>query len=89
MDSIIDRMAADYAVNTWGSVSNHIERRQTVSKLNPRPCAMTEDVSVATAQAGSAENWNVAAILRGDGEFHLSCNSYFGSSSLDGAVSGF
>ncbi len=50
MDSIIDRMIAEYDVNTWGSFSNHIEPKQTSSKLNPRPCATTEDVSVATAQ---------------------------------------
>ncbi len=43
----------------------------------------------APAQVEIAENWNVAAILFGDDEFHLSHSSFFGSSSLDGTVSGF
>ncbi len=50
---------------------------------------IAEDIPVAAAPADSAENWNVPAILRGDGEFHLSCDFYFGSNSLDGTVSGF
>ncbi len=37
----------------------------------------------------SSDNWNVAAILRGGGEFNFSSQSYCGSSSLDGAFSGF
>ncbi len=89
MDSIIDRMVAEYDVNTWVSFGNHIKRRQTLSKLNPRPCATSEDVSVATAQSGSAKNGNVAAILRGDGEFHFSCDSCLGFCSFDGTVPGF
>ncbi len=45
--------------------------------------------SNATAQVESSENWKVPAILRGDGESNLLHDSYFGSSSLIGAVTGF
>ncbi len=89
MDSIIDRMIAEYDVNTWGRFSNHMERRKTLSKLNPRPCATNDCISAATAQVDSAKNWNVAAVLHGEDEFHLSCDSYFGSSSPDWIVSCF
>ncbi len=41
------------------------------------------------AQAKVAKNWNIAAILCGDDEFHISRGSFFGSTSLDGTVSGF
>ncbi len=41
------------------------------------------------AQAESADNWNVPAILIGDGESHLFSDSYFYSGSLDGANSDF
>ena len=41
------------------------------------------------ATAELTDNWNVTAILCGDAEFHLTCGSFFGSSSLDGVVSGF
>ncbi len=88
MDLIIDQMIAEYDLNTCGSFRNHLWRKRTLSKWNPRPCTTTEDVIVATAQADSARNRNVAAIFRGDGEFHLSFDSYFGSSSHDGTVSG-
>ncbi len=56
------------------------------------PCTSAQAASVSQTkssdQAEPGKGWNVAAILRGDGEFHLSCKSYFGSSSLHGAVSG-
>ncbi len=43
----------------------------------------------APAQAWATDNWNVAAILCGDDNFHLSRGSFFGSRSLDGTVLGF
>ena len=36
-----------------------------------------------------AENWNVSAIIFGDGESRLPSESYFGSTSSDGAIYGF
>ncbi len=49
----------------------------------------SSDANNAPAQAEIADDWNVAAILCGDDEFHLSRGSIFGSSSLDGTVSAF
>ncbi len=82
----IERIAAAAGVDTRGSFSCPTERDQTIIRLRPSLCTTTSN---ATAQVESSENRNVAAILRSDGESNLPHDSYFGSSSFDGAVTGF
>ncbi len=89
MDPIIEQFLADYGMNPHASFATTYDRKQTLLKLNPSPCTVIESALTATAQADPNDNWNVSAILCGDGEFHLSLQSYFGSSSLDGVASGF
>ncbi len=66
MNSITEQLVAGMGVDVRGSFLNSRERNQTLSKLRPLPFETNGDVSVATAQADSAENWNAAAILCGD-----------------------
>ncbi len=97
MDPIIEQITANMGVNVHGSFLHPNERTSILSNLKPVFCypdctsisVNSSDANSALAQAGTADNWNVAAIFCGDDEFHLSCGSYFGSSSLDGTVSGF
>ncbi len=84
-------------IDTGGSFNRATERKYILSNLNTVlsetsciPISVhSADVSEVHAQTEGSDNWNLSAILCGDGEFHLSHGSYFGSSSLDGAVSGF
>ncbi len=82
----MERIAAAAVVDTRVIFSCPIKRDRTLSRLRTILCTTTWN---ATAQVESSENWNLAAIFRGDGESNLSHDSYFGSSSLDGAVTGF
>ena len=61
-------------------------RNLIVSHLEPVPCE-TDNTGMkfnnTVAQAELAENWNVSAIICGDGESRLPSGSYFGSTSSD------
>ena len=97
MDPIIERIISDMEVDVRGSFLHPSERTSILSNMKPVLCELdgapvsvySSDANNAPAQAEIAENWNVAAILCGDNEFHLYCSSFFSSSSLDGTVPGF
>ncbi len=97
MGPIIEQIVASMTIYTHGSFNRATERKSMLSNLKPLPSEINNvlfsvnspDDSRVSAPADANDNWNVAAILGGDGEFHISKGSYFGSCSLDGAVSGF
>lgn len=97
MDSIIEQLVANMGIDVRGSFLTSAEQSETLSRLSLTPyeadCApvsiQNAETRDQTAQAEYSDNWNVGAILCGDGEFHLSRKTYFGSSSIDGSVSGF
>ncbi len=88
MESMIE-LASNIGVEVQGSFLNPADKTLTLSRLQPLPSNRQDTAPVVIAREESIDNWNVAAILRGDGEFHFSSESYFCSSSLDGVVSGF
>ena len=69
MESMIDQLASSICVHVRGSFLNPTDKTLTLSQLQPLPSERQDTAPVLTAQAESSENWNVAAILRGDGEF--------------------
>ncbi len=97
MNQIFEQLAANMGIDTIGCFTCSAEPKSILSNLRPvsseTSCVpfsvRATDVSDVIAQTEGNSSWNVAAILCGDGEFGLSRWSYFGSSSLDGAVSGF
>ena len=89
MDFIIEQFFADYDVNAKGSFATTYDRKQTLLKLNFSPFTASNGAPITTDRAHSTGNWHVTAILCGDGECHLSRESYFVASYLDGAVSVF
>ena len=103
MDPTTERIVANMGIDVRRSFLPLTERHSNVSDLRPirsdTDCttsfihhANVPDIyakAELSAQTETEENFNVAAILFGDGEFHLGRESYFGSSSLDGTVSGF
>ncbi len=80
-----------------GSFLSETGRNSKLSCLEPIPCGTdTLPITIERASTSSTlapaeltDNWNFAAIPCGYGEFHLTRGSFFGSSSLDGVVSGF
>ena len=97
MNSIIEKIAASEGVDVHRRSLDGPDRKFIVSNLKPVPCETDNapmeitdtEVAFTAAQAEPNENWNVAAILCGDGEFYISSGAYFCSGSLDGSVSGF
>ncbi len=97
MDVIIEALVANMGLDVRGRFLPATERNSKLSCLEPIPCGTaTMPITVQRASTSSTpvpaeltDNWNVAALLCGDGEFHLTSGSFFGSNSLDGAVSGF
>ena len=98
------RYGSNYRTNYFGhgfdvpgSFLHPNERTSILFNIEPVICEFdgapvfvySSDANNAPAQEAIAENWNVAVILCGDDEFHLSRGLFFGSSSLDGTVSGF
>ncbi len=97
MDSIIEQIVANMGIDVRGSFLTVLDRKFIVSNLNPVP-RETDNAPMKITNAEVADrvypadlvvNWNVASILCGDSESRLSSESYFGSSSLDGAIPGF
>ena len=76
-------------MDAGGCFLNHADKTLTLSQLQPLHSEKQDTAPVVTAQSESTDNWNVAAIPRGDGEFQFSSEAHFGSSSLDGVASGF
>ncbi len=103
MDPIIEQIVANMTIHLRGSFRSLTECNSKLSGLKPIPCYTnctpvsiqhmnfpgTSAQATLTPQAETEGNWNVAVILCGEGEFHLPRESYFGSSSLGGTVSGF
>ncbi len=89
MDSVIEQLAANLGIDERGCFLTPVNFKSILSNLKPSLCEADSSVPATDAQAESTENWNDASVLCGDGEFHLSSDSYFESSSLDGSVSGF
>ncbi len=67
-------------ISTHGSYKSAIERESRVSNLKPLPSEINDvffsvnspDDSRVSVLADDNDKWNVAVILGGDGEFHLS-----------------
>ncbi len=85
------------AIDTSCSSTRSTERKFMLSNLRPvsfeTNCVpvlvRSGDVSGIDAQTEGNDNWNIAEILCVDGELGLTCGSYFSSSSIDDALSGF
>ncbi len=89
MDSVIEQLVANMAIYVRGIFLTPVERKYILSNLKRSHCETDSSTPATAAQAESNEDCNIASALCGDGEFHLSNNSYFGFSSLDRSVSGF
>ncbi len=97
IDSIMEQIVANMGIDVRGSVLIVPNRKLVVSNLKPVLCEKDNapmkitnaEVANTVAHADLAVSWKVASILCGNGEWRLSSESYFGSSSLDGAISGF
>ena len=97
MDPMIEQIVSSMGIDTHGSFNRATERKSIISNLKPFPSESNNvyvsvnspDDSRISGSADANDNCNVEAILGGDREFHFSKGSYFGSGSLDGAVSGF
>ncbi len=89
MDSVIAQLDANMGIDIRGSFFTPVERKSILSNLKPSLFEADSSAPATAAQAESTESRNVASVLSGDGEFHLSSDSYFGSCSLENSVSGF
>ncbi len=97
MDPIIEEIIANMGVNVRGSFlppSEHTSIHSNMKPIRYEPNSASISVNSfgatnAPAQTCATDNWNVAAILGGDDEFHLLRGSLIGPSSLDGTASGF
>ncbi len=97
MDPTMEQIVASMGIDVSESFLAVPDRRSIVSNLKPVTSESAKlhmsfakvGVLETAAHAGTSEKWNVATILCGDGEFQLSSKLFFGSSSLDGSVSGF
>ncbi len=89
MDPVIEPLVANMGIDVRGSFLTPVERKSILSNLKPSLCKADGRVPATAALTEPTEKWNVASVICGDGEFGLSSDSYFGSSSLDGSVSSF
>ncbi len=97
MDSIIEQIGVNIGIDVRRSFLTVPDRKFIVSNMELVSCETDNahmkitnaEMANTVVQAELLENWNVTAILCGDGESHLPSESFFGACLLDGAIFSF